>query len=395
MIATSWLAPNLWQQNQEDAIREAIKAGADWTEYLRLVDRHRTPALSWAALRRVTGLEIPEFAKSELQKRSDACRMQAVMHSLLLAQILKAFNHAGIPVMVLKGPMLSLDLYGDVGLRHSRDLDLAVALGDICRAQACLSNLGWRIDSTYFSLTPRQRKKFWQMERDLCFFHSQAGCALDLQWRNRWDTPSLTLTRWARSIPSTWQGCSYLAMNPADQILYLCCHGTEHAWFRAKWLGDLARIHAAEQINWGAILNHAQSTEQEKPLLACLQLLHVIHRLPLPYLHEIQWESLSSFLIGSPLYALKIPKDPAVCGVLDSLPGRLRLASYAKWLLPRKTWRESLSELFYFRQDFNELRLPDSLFWAYVPLRPILWIWRKSVRILAHKTGTASRLISS
>jgi hypothetical protein len=46
-----------------------------WMEYLRLVDRHRTPALSWAALRRVPGLVIPEPAKQELQKRSDACRI--------------------------------------------------------------------------------------------------------------------------------------------------------------------------------------------------------------------------------------------------------------------------------------------------------------------------------
>src|ERR1035441_2929306 len=82
MIATSWLAPASWQNQQEEAIREALCAGLDWMEYIHLVDRHRTPALSWAALRRVTGLEIPEAAKQELQKRSDACRMQAVRNSL-------------------------------------------------------------------------------------------------------------------------------------------------------------------------------------------------------------------------------------------------------------------------------------------------------------------------
>ena len=63
MIATSWLAPDSWQKNQEEAIREAIGAGMDWMDYIRLVDRHRTPALSWAALKRVPGLEIPEPAR--------------------------------------------------------------------------------------------------------------------------------------------------------------------------------------------------------------------------------------------------------------------------------------------------------------------------------------------
>jgi hypothetical protein len=51
--------PGLWPGKQEQAIREAIGAGMDWMEYIRLVDRHRTPALSWAALSRVPGLEIP------------------------------------------------------------------------------------------------------------------------------------------------------------------------------------------------------------------------------------------------------------------------------------------------------------------------------------------------
>ena len=126
MIATSWLAPACWQEKQEQAIREAIAAGPDWTEYLRLVDRHRTPALSWAALKRVPGLEIPQLARQELQKRSDACRMQAMRHCIHLASMLKAFNRAGIPVMPMKGPILSLELYGDVGLRQSHDLDLMV-----------------------------------------------------------------------------------------------------------------------------------------------------------------------------------------------------------------------------------------------------------------------------
>jgi hypothetical protein len=117
MIATSWLAPDSWRQNQEDAIREAIGAGPDWSEYLRLVDRHRTPALSWAAHSRVPGIviEVPESAKRELQRNSDACRLQAVQHCLLLAEVLKGLSRAGIPVMPFKGQILTHDLYGDVG----------------------------------------------------------------------------------------------------------------------------------------------------------------------------------------------------------------------------------------------------------------------------------------
>ena len=213
MIASSWLAPSSWQDQQERAIREAIGADPDWAEYIRLVDRHRTPALSWAALKRIPELNIPEPVKLELQKRSDACRMQAIRHSLILAEVLKAFNRAAIPVMSLKGPILSFDLYGDVGLRQSKDLDMACAPEDIAQAQACLEGQGWHHDSFWFPLSPLQWKSCLRHEYHFGFVQPQGSCLLELHWRNQWDDRGLTSDRWTRSIPSIWQGAAHQAMH--------------------------------------------------------------------------------------------------------------------------------------------------------------------------------------
>ena len=185
MIATSWLAPASWQGQQEQAVRKAIGSGPDWAEYVRLVDRHRTPALSWAALKRVPELKIPGPVKLELQKRSDACRMQAVRHSLILAEVLKAFNRAAIPVMPLKGPILSFDLYGDVGLRQSHDLDIAVTQENFLGAQSCLENQGWHLGIDYLSLSPRQLESCLLHEHHLGFAHPRGNCILELHWRSR------------------------------------------------------------------------------------------------------------------------------------------------------------------------------------------------------------------
>ena len=144
MIAASWLAPDAWQEKQERAIREAVAAGPDWAEYLRLVERHQVVALSWAALSRVPKIPVPEPVEQQLHRLSDACRIQAVKHCLLLTEIFEEFNRAGIPVMPLKGPVLSFELYGDVGLRQSEDLDLQVPNEDLRRAMACLEETGWQ-----------------------------------------------------------------------------------------------------------------------------------------------------------------------------------------------------------------------------------------------------------
>jgi hypothetical protein len=370
MIATSWLAPASWRDPQEEAIREAIKvsgAGVDWMEYIRLVDRHRTPAMSWAALSRVPGLEIPETAKQELQKRSYACRMQAIRHCLLLAEALKGFNRAGIPVMPVKGPILSLELYGDLGLRQSHDLDLAVTPEDLANAQACLQNMGWRMEASWFPLSPRQWESLLRYEWHLLFVHPQGDCFLELHWRTRWEFKDQTADRWDRSIPGVWQGCLHKAMSPIDQVLYLCSHGGSHEWFRAKWLGDLARIHAEGRVDWQAVLDQASKTGQERALLASLRLLQEVYGLPVPDLPGNPWKDLPSFLIARPLHALKVAEVPTAYGALAMVVKLSRRIRYEKLAVPQKTWRDQLAELAYCREDFRALHLPDRLYWTYVP----------------------------
>jgi len=376
MIATSWLAPDSWRQSQEQAIREAIEAGPDWIEYISLVDRHRTPALSWAALSRVQGIAVPELARQELQQRSDACRMKAMQHCLLLADVLKRFNRAGISVMPLKGQILSLQLYGDVGLRQTLDMDLEVPQEDLARAQDCLVSKDWHLEETFFPMSPRQWNSFLRNEQHINFIHVQTGRMLELHWRVQWESPEATSARWARSIPSTWQGCSIQAMNPGDATLYLCCHGGLHEWFRAKWLGDLARAHSLGLLDWKAAWEEALRSRQTRVLLAGIYLLEQVHGLPRPDLPAKAWQEPSSGLIAVPLQALVHSSEPIGRVSPAKLRNRMRRSRYERMLWPAKSWRDSLSELFYGREDFRTLPLPDGFFWAYKPLRPVLWFWR-------------------
>jgi len=376
MLATSWLSPAAWQERQAEAMMEAIGAGLDWAEYIRWVDRHRTPALSWAALQRLPGLEIPQATRLQLQKRSEASRRNALGHSLQLAAALKAFNRAGIPVMPLKGPLLSLELYGDVTLRQAKDLDLAVTPADLYAAQACLQDMGWRLDSSWFPLSPRQWQSCLQHDRHLDLVHAQSGGILELHWQDIWDAPGQTVARWARSVPSLWQGCSYQSMDPIDRVLYLCSHGGEHAWSRAKWLGDLARICIQGLLDSDAVLARVGDTGQRWPLLAGLRLLEQAYGLPPPPFSGDLWKKLPISLIEVPLRTLAAAQDPAARGRLARLSELLRLARYHRLVLPHTSWRRALSELAYRREDFRTLRLSDRLFWAYAPLSPILRLWR-------------------
>lgn len=380
MIATSWLAPQEWRLHQEQAIRSAMAAGPDWKEYLQLVDRHQTTALSWAALSRMPGIEIPSRIEQDLRKISHAYRVRATQHALLLADGLKALNRAGIPAMPLKGPVLSFELYGDVGLRQSTDLDLQVPKDDLHRAIQCLESTGWRRGSDFGAMSPRQWQSFLRNGYEMQFSHARAGFSLELHWRNHWETPDATKARWARSTPLLWQGHAIHVMSPGDLALFLCVHGAYHIWCCAKWLSDVARAHCIGRIDWRAAMDVARDAGIESACLAALSLLHTLYGLEIPIPGGAATERATAFpsplLVEMPLASLQHSQDPRGRSGLALLRNHSRMIRYERLVRPRKTWRESLSELFYCQQDFRMLPLPDSLFWAYKLLRPVLWSWR-------------------
>jgi len=378
-MATSWLAPDGWRERQDAAIREVLGARVDWSEYLRLVDYHRTPALSWAALKRVPGADVAQTARQGLQERSQACQMQAVRHGLLLADVLKGFQSEGIPVMLMKGPALSYEMYGDIGLRHSKDLDAMVAPMDIPRARACLEAMGWVPDAKSFALTARQWEAAMRHDHHTLYVHPKRRCSLELHWRNQWDSEEHAARRWERSIEAQWQGAPYRAMSPVDQVLYLCSHGSDHAWFRAKWLGDLARLHAASQVDWEVCLAEAQVTDQERPVRLCLELLQEAYGLPLPAVAE-RGKRLPAFLVERSVFELKASREPELLAPMQRVQRQFHMTRYMRLLRPQTSWGKRFSDLCYSEVDFRVLSLPDKLFWAYVPLRPFLWAWRRLIR---------------
>lgn len=384
MIATSWLAPDAWRANQDEAIRAAIDAGPDWAEYLRLLDRHGTPGLGWAALRRIPEITIPEPAAQELKGRSDDCRRQAILYCMILSDVLKRLNRAAIPAMPLKGQTLSVDLYQDVGLRYSRDLDVEVRRDDLHKAQACLVGEGWELESSFFPMSPRQWKSFLRNESHINFIHLASGCMLELHWRSPWETSAETDNRWTRSVPAVWQQQSIRAMHPGDLALYLCSHGGLHRWFRAKWLGDLARAHSLGLLHWEASFDEARCSGEERVLLAGLGLLRDVYGLPIPDLPQEVWKNWSPLLVEIPMRSLMDTAEPVDRVGLAKLCGRIRRSRYERLLWPRKSRWSSLSDLFYSREDFRTLALPDSLFWVYKPLRPVLWLWRWSRQSVQH-----------
>ncbi|MGB8031368.1 MAG: nucleotidyltransferase family protein [Terracidiphilus sp.] len=381
MLATSWLAPEPWREYQCRAIRSALHLALDWDEYLTLVERHGTPALSWEVLKRVPDANLPATVRQALQRRHAACRMQATRLTSLLVQVLKDFNQTGIPLIPLKGPLLSLELYGDLGIRHSQDIDIMVALGDLPAAQARIEKMGWRVHLQP-TFSPRHSEVSLKIYHHIVYWHPLHRYFLELHWRTRWETPDRTAGQWMRSTELVWNGLRYRALSRTDLTLHLCEHGSGHAWFRSKWLSDLARIYAMDYVDWNAAFWTARSVGIENSLLQCLRLLNELYGLPVPETLHKSAGRLPAVLLDRVAMCMRAPVCMLAPPKVHRIPffSRLRLAMgqlrYERLLRPRRSWRQAFMEAAYSSADFELLHLPDRLFWLYLPLRPFLLAWR-------------------
>jgi hypothetical protein len=375
MVATSWLAPERWREHQHRAIRAALMSNPDWDEYLSLIERHGTPVLSWESLRQAPEVNLPATVRQTLQQRSAVCRMQAMRLTSSLAQVLKDFNQADISLIPLKGPLLSLELYGDLGTRHSRDIDIMVDVEDLSRAQARLEQMGCQAQLQP-TLSPRHTEVFLQINHHMVYWHPLQRCLLELHWRTRWETHDRTVGQWDRSAALVWNGLGYRALSPIDLVLHLCEHGSGHAWCRLKWLSDLTRMYAVNYVDWNATYQAARDAGVEHSLLQCLRLLEELHGLPVPEtLHEATMR-LPTLLLDQATICMLASPEIHLSSFLARICMTVRRLRYERLLRLRRSWRHVFTEVAYCNPDFELLRLPDRLFWLYVLLRPILGVWR-------------------
>jgi len=92
----------------------------DWTALLALAAAHAvTPMLS-AALR---DQSIPEAVQQTLRCALEESVRRSLAQTGELARVAGLFEERGIPMVALKGPLLSHYLYGDLGARTSGDID--------------------------------------------------------------------------------------------------------------------------------------------------------------------------------------------------------------------------------------------------------------------------------
>jgi len=186
---------------------------------------------------------------------------ETLAHNTLLLQalerILKAFQDAGIEVIVLKGAALAQTVYADIGLRPMNDLDLLVRPEFLRKAVKVLQGLGFA-------------PLMYNYARYHVFFR-QENIALELHWTLLDGVQHHELWSQAVSLPPWTNGI--LTLNTQMHLLYLAGHAfwQHQKHLRLIWLYDLHLVVGQyRREDWKALLQRTASLIWQPALVNAL-----------------------------------------------------------------------------------------------------------------------------
>ena len=178
----------------------------------------------------------PELLLDSLRPKAAAItretRHLCVAVEVVTERLTSALEQSGVPAVVLKGPNMARELYGDLGLRVTTDIDLLVRPSAFSTALEVLTANGyeaepiddWGDGLPLFEVTLRAATEW--------------SPVVDLHWQLRWDDDGLSPAVLARSLPPDGQRPRRLA--PLDLLTTLYLIYARDGFWGLRTAADLA-----------------------------------------------------------------------------------------------------------------------------------------------------------
>ena len=344
----------------------------DWDEFVNLTVKHRL--VSHVLKHSVflsENIPIPTYEKLiEIRLEHSKRSLNYAIHAIRIHQKLTENN---IPHCFFKGPLLSLELYNDVGYRNFGDIDFLVEKNNVEKTKSILDELDFKCIYPKIILTEKQKKINYSLSHHYHFVHPVQPINIELHWsmtnpKTFFDLETKEIISNSGKLKVSNYELSYISK--IDNIAYQAAHGSIHQWYRLFWLKDFSKL--LTRINSEEIKKAFKLSEKLKLqkcfIQACL-LSHLIYKTDLPDFINLD---INKNLIKIPLDSIHI-NDLSKQG----LKGKIKFVLYRLQLKPDfKYYFELIYRLRTHLTDWELLRLPRALFFLYYILRPFLLVFK-------------------
>lgn len=361
---------------EDQALADRMEAGdltnINWDRFFELALHHRVYPSVYTNLKRWNSKLLPEEVMKALYAAYGRNTFQMMHITAALDKICRLFDENRIRSLMLKGPILAEELYGELSLRTCKDLDILVPADDVELAESVLLAAGYELDEDEVRILNDWK---WRVHH-ISYTNPQTGVQIELHWRlnpDRGKEPSFE-ELWERRRTSGLTQHPLYYLGAEDMFLFLVQHGARHGWFRLRWLLDIDRM-LAKPLDGRSVAAHLKRYHSlaigGQALILASQLL----RTPIN-------SGMKPIAAGSHAYRLA---EGAIIFLneiitLSPVPQHLTIY-YRRYLFSLRSASQKLlfivSLLYPNNRDIETLRLPKKLYVLYFPLRPFLWIWRR------------------
>jgi len=377
-------ACTLWPRS--DARTQAIARAAadpriDWSRVAKAVERHRVAGFVHDGLA-AHAAAVPPEVLSSLKVRAAADGLMNLGIVGEAVRLVRTLREADISVLVLKGPGLTQLAYGDLAIRQTNDLDLLVPVEAIIPAGELCEGAGYVRVEPPPEANEAQMVQWLRWRKDFIYRHSARSLTLELHFRPT-HSPRLSQTL------ELWRDQQEIALRPGVSLPapgvdalypYLCLHGALCAWFRLKWLADIAALTTdCNESQLKALHEAAVSRGVGRASAQALLLVEAVFERPLPLALK-QSLAADRRVRGLTRFAFAVLTDPRVPNEVPLRTSQVGLSH----LLLTDDWRVRIDEIWSWLIDWTlvfSLKLPRGLWFLYPLLRGPIWLWRQLNRL--------------
>lgn len=361
--------------NRENSVQQVSLKDIDWKHFVHLAMHHRVYPYLYPIVSRMQDQGIPPAVTGHLQMEYRRNTMQMLQLTGEMGKLADELAGRGIRSIFLKGPVLAQDLYGDVSLRTSRDLDFIVPIGQLKEAEALLISRGFVKEEEFETILGDWK---WRQHHN-SFNHPERNIKVEIHWRMN-PSPSKEPgfdELWERSRVSGSLGRHVRYLGVQDLFLFLTAHGARHGWSRLRWLLDIRKL-LEQRPDSAKLVRHLRRYGYSDMGGQALILAAGLLGTPLdPGLSGLaarpkaqKLARLAMFYVGRMVNLHNPPLPPEV---------ERHFKYYQPAILPvRRQILYALGFLHPYAADAKTLPLPQALHFLYFPLRPFLWAWRKA-----------------
>ena len=280
-----WCARAHLEGPAADRVHALLEQDLDWNRVVALAEQHYLVTRLYGNLHEIAPGRVPRAVSNELRLIFDNNLQRNLLLIGQLRRLVRLFEDLDILLIPLKGPVFAQQIYRDVRLRSSGDLDILIRKEDFARVRDLLDSAGY--EPRIRCRNDIQEKLHLESSIEFPFVSvDHDDVLIDLHW-------DVTHTAYLRApiAPELMKNASVTSLfgenvrtlSTEDLLFVACIHAANHFWQYLDVISDVAEIvRGCHSLNWDRLNELVQKTRCHRALFVSLLLANDLFDAPVP-----------------------------------------------------------------------------------------------------------------